>query len=168
MRERYRYETPNLQTLQPIENQMQSLLNASIIILVGSTFAFIAFDFVVNLKALWNKSNPQEIASPKIEVTANTLIETEPEQAKLTDIWDEIQDTPVLSALQPAPTTFQLLLSPAKETVAPTPAKKRGRPKKSTMATTMPTAEAELAATFCQPTQVQVAPKKRGRPKKAA
>lgn len=106
--------------------------------------------------------------SPKIEVTANTQLEAEPEQAKLPDIWDEVQDMPVLVVLQPAPIIFQLLLSPAKETIVAV-SKKRGRPKKSTPeVVTLPTAESELAATFCQTTQIQVAPKKRGRPKKAA
>lgn len=148
---------------------MQSLLNSTIIFIVASFFAFVVFDFTINIIALWKRCKPQEIASQQMQADPELQpqIEPQPQQEKLPDIWEQSQVCTAKRAMQPAPMIFQLALPPAKEVVVVAPAKKRGRPSKKSAVTTLPTAEAELAATFCQPDQIAVAPKKRGRPKKS-
>ncbi|KAB8316157.1 hypothetical protein SD81_028190 [Tolypothrix campylonemoides VB511288] len=145
---------------------MQALLNNSIIFVVAIFFAFVLFDFIVNVVVLWDSCKPQEIVSQQMQSEPKI----EQQQERLPDVWEESQEKVVKRPMQAAPMIFQLALPPAKEAVAvATPTKKRGRPKKTALVTTLATAEASLAATFCQPEQIAVAPaKKRGRPKKSA
>ncbi len=146
---------------------MQSLLNSTIIFIVASFFAFVVFDFTVNIITLWNSCKSQQIASQKTQAEPQSQIELQPQQEKLSDIWDESEVSTAKRTMQPAPIIFQLTLPAAKEVIAAAPIKKAGRPKKS-VAKTLPTAEADLTATFCQPAQIEVTPaKKRGRPKKS-
>ncbi len=146
---------------------MQSLLNCTIIFIAASFFAFVTFDFTVNIIALWKRCNPQQTASQQMQAEPQPQIKPQPQQEKLSNIWEESEVSPLKRPMQPAPMIFQLALPPAKEVVAVAVApKKRGRPSKKSVATTLPTAEAELAATFCQPEQIAAAPKKRGRPSK--
>ena len=145
---------------------MQSLLHASISLIFVAVPAFIIFDLTVNVLSLWKTCKPQQIITSQ---EVQEIPEASPQQEKLPDIWEESEEIPIKQTpIQPTLQKCQLLLSPAKEVPVTKPTKKRGRPKKSTIATTLPTAEAELAATFCQPTQIAVTPaKKRGRPKKS-
>ena len=147
---------------------MQSLLHSTLIFIVASFVTFVVFDFTVNIIALWNSCKSQQIASQQMQAKPELQpqIEPQPQQEKVSDIWDESQACTAKRAMQPAPMIFQLALPPAKEVVVVAPAKKRGRPSKKSAAATLPTAEASLAATFCQPAQIAVAPKKRGRPSK--
>jgi hypothetical protein len=166
---------PTSTTTHNKESQtMQVLLHSTMIFIVVSFFSFAIFDFAVNIIALWNSCKPQQIASQQMQaepeaqpqIEPQPQIQPQPQQEILPDVWSESEASFVKRPMQPAALIFQLALPPAKQVIAPTPVKKAGRPKKS-VATTLPTAEASLAATFCQPSQIAVAPKKRGRPKKS-
>jgi hypothetical protein len=148
---------------------MQVLLHSTIIFIVVSFFSFAIFDFAVNIIALWNSCKSQQTASQQMQVEPEPQpqIEPQPQQQILPDVWSESEASPAKRPMQPAPLIFQLALPAAKQVIAPTPVKKAGRPKNSATKT-LPTAEPNLAATFCQPSQIAVAPaKKRGRPKKS-
>jgi len=160
---------------------MQVLLHFTIIFVVVSFFAFAIFDFAVNIIALWNSCKPQQIASQQMQVEPELQpqiepqpqIQPQPQQEILPDVWSESEASPAKRPMQPAHLIFQLALPAAKEVLTVTPAKKPCKSKKSATKAlpatkTLPTAEPDLAATFCQPSQIAVAPaKKRGRPKKS-
>lgn len=132
---------------------MQSLLNSSIILILVLFTALILLDLIASLKNFWSTCTPKPQSTPTAQMQR--------------DVWESTVE-PVKRKMVAAPIIHQLCLPMAKEkaiaSVELIPAKRRGRPKKTVV--TLPTSEATLATTFCQPSQVQPPAKKRSKSKK--